>query len=302
MATDMRKVVDAIEKLKQSEAQHQANESDTGEQLDSFDSDVEPLIQELADQVLKSHDVESITGWLTVQSMLIDREEESFAEVTQRLNNKYPDEVRTAIPMLNSEQQKVISHLIEDLSEAGEPGTEEAGEGTTEEREAGDSDAGAAPTSAPVGPGRAEFLGKRVFRSTRGFPVIQGTFTLFDRAGSALGSFAVNSGGGASSFRKRNGPVPPGTYRVSNFMVRTKRGMVLNGVGYSFNLDPQPGTIVFGRSLFRIHPDGLSPGTNGCLGVRESASRLSRCKDQIRQLMRDGRMTVDVDYLGLPIS
>lgn len=73
--------------------------------------------------------------------------------------------------------------------------------------------------------------------------------------------------------------------------------MILNGVGYSFHLLPTDGTQVFGRSLFRIHPDGNPLGTNGCLGVRENAARLHACESQIAGLLqRVGIFKISVRY------
>ena len=62
--------------------------------------------------------------------------------------------------------------------------------------------------------------------------------------------------------------------------------MVLDGVGYSFDVDPTDGTPVYGRSLFRIHPDRGSPQTNGCLGIRERASVLREAESLIVEMMR----------------
>jgi hypothetical protein len=145
------------------------------------------------------------------------------------------------------------------------------------------------------------FTGQRVFASARGFPVVGGQFRLVNRAGEELGVYHVNSGGGARGFRTTNGPIPPGVYRVSSFRNRATTGMVLHGIGYSFNLDPVFGTPVFGRSLFRIHPDGGSEQTNGCLGVRESADNLVRCRDQLNRLIAEGTVNVSVSYDGLTI-
>src|SRR5690606_20889566 len=55
-----------------------------------------------------------------------------------------------------------------------------------------------------------------------------------------------------------NGPPENGDYSVSNWQDRSptgwyNSGMNLDGVGFSFNLDP---TFDTGRSLLRIHPDG----------------------------------------------
>jgi len=142
------------------------------------------------------------------------------------------------------------------------------------------------------------FVGSGTFTGSRGFPVVRGDFTVLTPEGGEAGVYASNNGGGALNFRMRNGPLPPGVYRVSNHRPnRTTQGMVLNGVGYSFDLDPTDGTQVFGRSLFRIHPDDDPLGTNGCIGVRESAARLRECERNILNLLsRVGAFKVLVQY------
>jgi len=143
---------------------------------------------------------------------------------------------------------------------------------------------------------RLEYVGESIFRSPRRFPAVKGTLKVRDHGGNELGSFRVNTGGGSPDYRTRNGPVPPGVYKVSHFRNRTTPGMVFDGVGYSFDMDPARGTRVFGRSLFRIHPDGGSEQTNGCLGVRERAARSRQCRDQIRSLFENGPVEMSVAY------
>ncbi len=45
-----------------------------------------------------------------------------------------------------------------------------------------------------------------------------------------------------------------------------------DGVGFSFNLNPQFST---NRSLLRIHPDGNNEGTKGCIGLSGDVAQLS---------------------------
>jgi hypothetical protein len=68
---------------------------------------------------------------------------------------------------------------------------------------------------------------------------------------------------------------------------RTGTGMVLEGVGFSFDLDPVDGTQVYRRSLFRIHPDGGSPGTNGYLGILEEREKLREAETIFVNLLRN---------------
>lgn len=58
------------------------------------------------------------------------------------------------------------------------------------------------------------------------------------------------------------GPTPRGTYTIGPARTSPNTGPI------TMNLDPQEGTNVFGRSLFRIHGDSIQhPGdaSHGCL-------------------------------------
>lgn len=79
--------------------------------------------------------------------------------------------------------------------------------------------------------------------------------------------------GGSRTYNFNNGgygagAIPAGEYTISNGRTRNTAGMVVDGVGYSFDLsdkyDPNAGR---NRSLLRIHPDGGATGTLGCLGI-----------------------------------
>ena len=56
------------------------------------------------------------------------------------------------------------------------------------------------------------------------------------------------------------GPIPPGCYRIGPAYAHARLGPV------TMNLDPVPGTAMFGRSLFRIHGDNAAhDASNGCI-------------------------------------
>lgn len=86
-------------------------------------------------------------------------------------------------------------------------------------------------------------------------------------------TYSANSGTAVS-----NRPTPQAEdWRVSGFRDRTPGNgdydpaMNRNGVGFSFNITPDPR---FGRSLLRIHPDGNVPGTQGCIGLTGTCDEL----------------------------
>lgn len=108
-------------------------------------------------------------------------------------------------------------------------------------------------------------------------------------------TYRFNSGGHG------RGSLPPGQYEVTPHMwSRNTRGMVRDGVGYSFALsnkyDPRVGGT---RSALRIHPDGGSAGTQGCIGIVGDAATQRQLREDMRaELARNGgRFTLNV---GVP--
>jgi hypothetical protein len=90
-----------------------------------------------------------------------------------------------------------------------------------------------------------------------------GMLSLIADDGTVFKSIEANRGGFVSDFRKHNGPIPPGKYRISNFRSpRNDEGTAMRDfdVSFSFSLDPID-TNVFGRDGLDIHPDGPPPGT-----------------------------------------
>jgi hypothetical protein len=100
--------------------------------------------------------------------------------------------------------------------------------------------------------------------------------------------------GNAYTFRSGGhgrGSLPAGEYEVTpHLWSRPDRSMNVGGVGYSFALsdkyDPRVGGT---RRELRIHPDGLSPGTEGCIGIVGDASVQRRFREDMRaELARSG--------------
>ncbi|HEY8209394.1 MAG TPA: peptidoglycan-binding domain-containing protein [Myxococcaceae bacterium] len=92
-------------------------------------------------------------------------------------------------------------------------------------------------------------------------------------------TYTYNSGGHG------RGNLPNGDYKVTPHMwSRNTPGMVRDGVGFSFALsdkfDPRVGGAP--RSELRIHPDGGSAGTNGCIGIVGNAATLKQFREDMR--------------------
>lgn len=101
--------------------------------------------------------------------------------------------------------------------------------------------------------------------------------------GGTTRSYQFNNGGFGA------GAIPAGDYTVTNPRIRDTNGMVVDGVGYSFDLndvfDPNAGRE---RRLLRIHPDGGATGTLGCLGIVGDAATQ-------RQFYEDMKLLVDAN-------
>lgn len=99
-------------------------------------------------------------------------------------------------------------------------------------------------------------------------------------------TYDFRSGGGG------RGNLPAGEYNVTRHLDyrRDKPTMQVGGEGYSFALsdkyDPRVGDT---RSLLRIHPDGMGPGTIGCIGIVGNASVQRQFRqDMLEELRRAG--------------
>lgn len=241
-----------------------------------FDDVLMPQAELLSKKVISDPSAAQLREWLQVQAMTVDYAVDGISDVTFDLWKKQPDAVAAAAKRLPAEARARILQLLHEFSPDE---TDAAPQPASRSVQA----LGAADISL-----HGAFVGTSTFTSARNFPVAHGAFTLFSRPDAPLGTFTANCGGGARNHLKRNGPTPPGIYRVSNHRPnRTTSGMVRLGVGFSFDLDPAAGTQVFGRSMFRIHPDGNSPQTNGCIGLRESAENLKKAEKLILRLMQE---------------
>lgn len=105
-------------------------------------------------------------------------------------------------------------------------------------------------------------------------------------------SYTFRSGGYA------RGSLPTGDYEVTpHLWSRSNQSMTVGGVGFSFAMsdkyDPRVGAT---RRLLRIHPDGASPGTEGCVGIVGDAATQRRFREDMRaELQRHGgRFTLSV--------
>ncbi|MFC0342529.1 hypothetical protein [Paracoccus niistensis] len=244
-----------------------------------YDEQIASILNELARRATSSRGSDSLTDWLQVQAAADGLAAEGLGEVTLELYQTRRAAFDAAMAQLSLEQQLALKALTEEFEPASSSRALPPAFPTF------DLEANARSVPRVL----ASFDGTSVFTSRRGFPAIEGILAIHAADGLGEVVFQATSGGGARDFRATNGPLPPGIYRVSNHRPnRTTVGMVAHGVGYSFDLDPTDGTQVFGRSLFRIHPDGPSRGTNGCIGVEGNAATLRACEARIAAGLRAG--------------
>lgn len=86
-----------------------------------------------------------------------------------------------------------------------------------------------------------------------------------------------------------NGAPENGEYTTDTYRDRSRNngdyseGMNKDGVGFSFNLNPQFDT---GRTDLRIHPDGNNEGTRGCIGMSGEKMILTNFRDNIKNIIQ----------------
>ncbi len=131
---------------------------------------------------------------------------------------------------------------------------------------------------------------------TASFDRVRGAGT---RSQQVTGKVTVN--GRSYDFRSGGfgrGSLPPGSYNVTpHLWSRSNRSMTVGGVGYSFALsDKFDSRVGATRGLLRIHPDGGTPGTEGCMGIVGNASVQRQFREDMRaELARNGgRFTLNV--------
>lgn len=139
-----------------------------------------------------------------------------------------------------------------------------------------------------------------------GFATARRGPTITSRAGASFASGALDltlPDGTTRTYQFNNGgfgagAIPAGNYTVTNPRIRDTNGMVVEGVGYSFDLsdkyDPKAGRD---RKLLRIHPDGGATGTQGCLGIVGGAAIQ-------KQFYQDMKLLVDTNggKFGINVS
>lgn len=147
--------------------------------------------------------------------------------------------------------------------------------------------------AAPVEPSAPRPGGRNL---TASFDRVRGAGS---RSQMVTGRITVN--GNTYDFRSGGhgrGSLPPGQYNITpHLWSRSNRSMNVGGVGYSFAMSDKYDSRVGGtRRLLRIHPDGGTAGTEGCVGIVGNADVQRRFREDMRAELRrnGGRFTLNV--------
>jgi RHS repeat-associated protein len=107
---------------------------------------------------------------------------------------------------------------------------------------------------------------------------------LFDNGGTHTLDVYTGVAGGFGYGAPENGSYTVNNYQDRSFLGWFNKGMNRDGVGFSYNLNPQFNT---GRSLLRIHPDGNNEGTLGCIGLSGNAQNLNSFRNTLNGYLRN---------------
>ncbi|MBA3649696.1 MAG: RHS repeat-associated core domain-containing protein [Chitinophagales bacterium] len=95
-----------------------------------------------------------------------------------------------------------------------------------------------------------------------------------------------------------NGAPPNGDYTVDDPRLRTESGFTRDDFGFSFNLNPQFETQ---RTLLRIHPDGNTSGTLGCIGLQCTGTQGKSFYNLLsNEVNRNGAMNLNINITDNP--
>jgi RHS repeat-associated protein len=161
------------------------------------------------------------------------------------------------------------------------------------------------------------FLGDLISRET-GVKNLTFTGTYNDKTNLASGTLSLNSqfdNGSSLSINQwealsgtvgKGGkvlwPLPNrGDYVGTGIEGRSAKGFVNHGIGFVLMITDFPVTSTWNRGLFRIHPDGNSPGSAGCVALQSGKDGLLLFKSLMQNYTRlHGNINLSVNLQGNP--
>jgi hypothetical protein len=184
---------------------------------------------------------------------------------------------RTSVNAGTSARPSTAGAMIRSMEQAATAAPRRGLSGNTQPTEA-------APRATSGADGTAQI--ERTTNAGRRNQMVSGTITVNGR------SYDFRSGGFG------RGSLPKGEYTVTRHLdSRSDRSMSVGGVGYSFAVsDKFDSRVGATRTLLRIHPDGGSAGTEGCIGIVGNAATQRQFRaDMLAELRRNGgRYTLNV--------
>ncbi|WP_164902998.1 L,D-transpeptidase [Rhizobium leguminosarum] len=263
------------------------NAKSSGNLVSAYENTLEPYVLQFGEEVEKDPSQARIEQWLRIYSVLSSLSIEGPSDITLTLYTSAQDNFERAMAKLSGDAAANAADFIESLK-APVLSMDDMAKAT----------AAAFPiTIAAAGLQTLAAFSAMEAVDAGHVKLYRGTLTVFDANKKVTGIYKANTGGFVADFRRKNGPTPPGLFKVSNY--RPDRGntpgMKREGVSFSFDLDERNPTG--NRSAFRIHPDGPPPGTHGCVGVFEGADKLRECASKLNDVLKaNGPFWLSVTY------
>ncbi|MBP6024925.1 hypothetical protein [Ferruginibacter sp.] len=90
-------------------------------------------------------------------------------------------------------------------------------------------------------------------------------------------------------------------YEGTGIQPRSAKGFVNHGIGFVLMINDFPKTNTWNRGLFRVHPDGNSPGSAGCIALQSGKDGLLLFKSLMRNYTRaHGNISLSVNIQDNP--
>lgn len=241
---------------------------------ETYENGLDQLIIAFGENLLQDANENNIFYWLNIFAPISDISLEGPADITLELYKNHRDEFLSAMKKLPPDALFEIEDFISAINDEGL---------SFEQLEIATRDAISKSTNFEILSSTLPVLAKFIINqenTERKVKRYTGYLTILNQNGNEIGRYNATTGGFVASYRRKNGPTPPGYFIVSRYRTRTKQWATRDGVGYTFDLDEINRTGK--RSAFRIHPDGAPPGTHGCIGIVEDAEKLKDCRDKIK--------------------
>lgn len=238
-----------------------------------YEESLAPHVIAFGEDILSSTSEEKLEIWLQIFSIISDLSVEGPADIMYQVYVDHREILSKALKKTDPEVSSSIEDFISALEIDGL---------TFQQMKVASVSAEAAGEKVPFASSSPllaickftqENTDSRVVRYT-GELIVQNT------KGIEIGRYNVTTGGFVASYKRKNGPCPPGYFTVNHYRKRSEHWAKRGKIGFTFDLEELVHTG--DRSAFRIHPDGSPPGTHGCIGVVEDGAELADCSQKLR--------------------